>query len=379
MKILFLTRKALVEFSRDRQLAAVYLFFPALMVLMYFYAFGQTTSMASYLTLLVDNRDTGPHGAQLLADLRAARFDGQPVFTIIEDLPSQAGLTFLEEGKAALKMVVPADFSTRIENPGGQAALIELYGDPLSDTYVFSRSFLSELLRTFGDRRSGWNQPLPVQYEFLPNTGKTSDFQFGVPGILCFGILFGVITSALVLVRENTSGALKRLRMSGVSGFQVLSGAALANLVMAMIQAPLTFVVAIACGFETPGSLWLAVGIAVLLSLAGTGFGFLTACFSESEGAATAIGTAVMTPLVFFSGALFPMPQAVLFRAGETAVQVYDLLPSTHGAEALRRVLVYGDQPADVMVHLVLLAGLSLGLLVLGAVFYQRRVLDRVS
>ncbi len=86
-----------------------------------------------------------------------------------------------------------------------------------------------------------------------------------------------------------------------------------------------------------------------------------------------------MTPLVFFSGALFPMPPAVLFRAGQTVVQVYDLLPSTHGAEALRRVLVYGDQPAAVMVHLVLLTGLSLGLLALGAVFYQRRVLDRVS
>jgi ABC-2 type transport system permease protein len=351
------------------------------MILLYYLAFGQTTSMAAYLTVLVDNRDTGLLGGEFIQALRAAEFDGQPVFTLQEGLERDVAEIALEEGKAALLLTIPADFSAELqgqaESPGqsGPKAQLELLGDPLSDTYVFARSFLSDAARAFADRQTGWNQPLPVSLEFLPNTGKMSDFQFGVPGVIVFGVLFGTITSALMVVREASSGTLQRIRLSGAGGGDVLGGIVLANLGMALLQVPLSFAAALAFGFRSPGSLLLATGIGLVLSLGATGCGFLSACFANSEGSATAVSTAAMVPLVFLSGAIFPMPVAKLFSLGGQTVQVYDLMPSTHAAEAMRRVLVYGDGPAALAYELGMLVVLSLALLTLGAWVYQKKVM----
>ena len=41
MRVFTITRKTLLEAWRDRQLTAVYLSFPALMIMMYYLAFGQ--------------------------------------------------------------------------------------------------------------------------------------------------------------------------------------------------------------------------------------------------------------------------------------------------------------------------------------------------
>jgi ABC-2 type transport system permease protein len=194
--------------------------------------------------------------------------------------------------------------------------------------------------------------------------------------VIVFGVLFGVITSALMLAREQTSGTLQRIRLSRASAAQVLGGITLANLALALVQVPITFLVALAFGFRSPGSLWLGIGLALLLSLAATGCGFISACFSHSEGEATFIGTGVMVPLVFLSGAIFPMPPANLFSAAGRTVQVYDMMPSTHAADAMRRVLLFGDSLAEIPYQAAMLAGLSLLLLGLGAWFYQHKVLN---
>jgi ABC-2 type transport system permease protein len=382
MKAFTIAKKTLLETWRDRQLAVIYLTFPAMMILLYYVAFGQTTSMAAYLTVLVDNRDTGHLGSEFVRALRAVEFDGQPVFTLQEGLDRNAAEIALAEGKAAVQLTIPPDFSAVLQGQAGSlrsTTQLELLGDPLSDTYVFARSFLSDGARSFVDRQTGWNRPLPVSIEFLPNTGKMSDFQFGVPGVIVFGVLFGTITSALMVVREASSGTLARIRLSGAGGGQVLGGIVLANLVMALVQVPLSFAAALAFGFRSPGSLLLATGIGLVLSLGATGCGFLSACFASSEGGATAVSTAVMVPLVFLSGAIFPLPAARLFNLGGQPVQAYDLMPSTHAAEAMRRVLVYGDGPAALTYELGMLVVLSLALLALGAWVYQKKVLQDIN
>ena len=255
MKAFTIAKKTLLETWRDRQLAVIYLTFPAMMILLYYAAFGQTTSMAAYLTVLVDNHDAGHLGSEFVQTLRAAEFDGQPVFTLQEGLERNTAEIALAEGKAALLLTIPADFSAvlqgQVRAPGSTTQL-ELLGDPLSDTYVFARSFLSDAARSFADRQTGWNRPLPVSLEFLPNTGKMSDFQFGVPGVIVFGVLFGTITSALMVVREASSGTLARMRLSGAGGGDVLGGIVLANLAMALVQVPLSFAAALAFGFRSP-------------------------------------------------------------------------------------------------------------------------------
>ena len=124
MKAFTIAKKTLLETWRDRQLAVIYLTFPAMMILLYYVAFGQTTSMAAYLTVLVDNRDTGHLGNEFVQSLQAAEFDGQPVFTLQEGLDRNAAEIALSEGKAAALLTIPPDFSAVLQAQAGSPGSI---------------------------------------------------------------------------------------------------------------------------------------------------------------------------------------------------------------------------------------------------------------
>lgn len=379
MKAWLVARKTLREAWREPQLSLLVLIFPALMILIYYLAFGQSgKGLANYLTIHLDNQDRGPLGAQLAAAVRAENFDGQPVFAVKTGEDERTVRSILLERKAALWMVIPADFTQAVQS--GQQAQVHLVGDPYSDLYNFAIGFLSGMVKNFVDQQTGGGQqPEPVVYEFLPGTGTLSDFQFGVPGVMVFGVLFGIISTAMIATRETVNGTWKRLRLSRMRAADLLLGVVLAQAVTVAVQLPLAFATALIFGFQSPGSLLLAVIIGMLLSLSATGLGFLSACFAHNDGEAATIGTLWMMPLVFLSGAIFPMPPLVIAQIGAQKISLYDLMPSTHAAEAMRRVLVYGEGPAALWYPLAGLALLSVLILMLGAWVYQRRMLRSSS
>ena len=184
---------------RSPQLILIYLFFPSMMVLMYSFAFGQNSGMASYLTVLIVNQDEGQLGAGFIDALRKAEFDGKAAFTVMDGFSPNQAEVMLNEGKAAMLVTLPSDFSAAILKKLPEPVQIEMLGNPLNDTYAFAQSFLRELLQLYTDQLTGWQHELPTKMEFLPNTGTLNDFQVGVPGIIIFGVLFGVIQSRYYL------------------------------------------------------------------------------------------------------------------------------------------------------------------------------------
>lgn len=379
MKTLIFIRKSLLEIWRSPQLILIYLLFPSMMVLMYFSAFGQTSGMSSYLTVLVVNQDEGQLGTGFVQSLREAEFDGKPAFTIMEGFTPRQAEIILNEGKAAMLITLPSDFSKAILNQLPQPVKIEMLGDPLNDTYAFAQSFLAELLQVYTDRLTGWQQELPTQIEFLPNTGTLNDFQVGMPGIVIFGVLFGVVTNALLLTRERSDGTITRIKLGKTNAAQFLGGIALAGLILSLVQMAITFAVASLVGFKSVGNLALAIGIGVIAGLGATGAGFIAAAFSKNEGEATGYGTALMVPLVFLSGAIFPMPYTEWFRVFGQVVQPYDLMPSTHAARAMSKVILYGQGINTIGYELIMMLLLSAVLLIVGIGLYQRNVLSKVQ
>jgi len=211
-----------------------------------------------------------------------------------------------------------------------------------------------------------------VAYEFLPGTGTMSDFDFGVAGIIVFGICFAMITTATVLVRENVQGTLRRLRLTRASARDLLVGVTLAQMVVILAQIFITFGAAAALGFENNGSLLLVTIIGLLFSLSVIGLGLVVACFARNDGEAANLASGLLVPLIFLSGALFPMPAAPLFSLGPITVQAYDFSPATHATEAMRKVMIFGDGPIAIVYELVMLILLSTVILVGGIVLYRR-------
>lgn len=383
MKALVVARKTLLEFWREPQLSILLLIFPSLFVLLYYVAFGQADKgMAQYLRVLVVNDDAGAAtlqderrqaGAQFIDMMRQAEFDGKPVFTVAVVADRREGENALREGKAALLLLIPPDLTQVLSGQAAAPATLTFVGDPASDYYAFAVSFLDDMARQFaqGDTERQ-AEAVTVNYEFLPGTGNVmSDFQYGVPGMLVFGILFLIFSTPTVLVRETVRGTWRRLRLARLSSADLLIGVTLAQMVAALLQMLITFGVAALCGFKT-GALPVAIGVGMLLSLAAVGLGLIVACFANNDGEAVNLASGFLVPVTFLSGAIFAMPKAPIATIAGRTIQAYDVLPSAHAAEALRRVMVFGDGPGAILYELVALAILSALYLAAGVILYQQ-------
>ncbi len=390
MRALAIARKALLELLREPLLLGLAFAFPILLVVFYYVAFGESEQgLAKYLAVLVVNEDAGaalPEGGQWQAGeqvidaLRQAEWEGRPVFDLSLAADRRAAEVALREHKAALLLAIPPDFSRDLRDAptGGPPAEISLVGDPASDNYVFARNFVDDLLRRFGKGAAGLDGTPATVYEFVPGTGTMSDFDFGVPGVIVFGVVLLAVTTAETLVREEVGGTLRRLRLSRVHARDLLLGVTLAQMAVALLIVPVTFAAAMAFGFRGNGSLLLGVGIGLLFSLSAVGIGLITACFARTDSEAANLSAVVGVLMVLLSGAMYPMPDAPLATIAGHSVQLYDLVPAAHAAEAMRRVLVLGDGPAAIAYELVALAVLSALFLAAGVVLYQWLRLKRI-
>lgn len=417
MKVLSIARKTLLELVREPLLLGLMLLFPTVIVGFYYIAFGQTEEgLSTYLNILVINEDTGATlegdmpfdwaqdvpfdwaqdvpfdlaqdgywqaGAMLIWVMREIEYEGEPVFEVEMVTDRRAAEIALREHKASLLLAIPPDFTQVLVDhvsgaEGASPAVVSLVGDPGSNNFVFAHSFLNGLVREFAQEVVGWqDDALTIAYEFLPGTGTMSDFDFGVGGIIVFGLTFGMITTATVMVRESVTGTLRRLQLTRASASDLLLGVTLAQMVVAAVQVPITFGAAVAMGFRSNGSLLLTMGIGLLLNLSVVGLGLIVACFSRDDGEATNLGSGLLVPVVFLSGALYPMPDVPIATIAGRTIQVYDILPTTHAAEAMRRVLVSGDGLGAIAYELVAMTVLSVLLLTVGVILYQRLRLRR--
>lgn len=387
MKALSMARKTLLELVREPLLIGLLLLFPLLVLGFYYVAFGQTEQgLVKYLTVWVLNEDDGAElggqrweaGLQLIEALRQAEFEGHPIFdvTVVED--RRAAEISLRERKIALLLVVPSDFSRAIgaaavgENLDRPAQVL-VVGDPYGGNFLFARAFLDDMIHQFVRYAGNGGRPsLSVAYTFVPGTGTMSDFDFGVPGVIVFALMFLTITTAMTMVREQVNGTLRRLRLSRAGSADLLLGVTLAQVVVALVLVPLTFGAALLFGFQGNGSLLLAMAAALLLSLAAVGLGLLTACFARNDGEAANLASVAGIMQVLVSGAMYPMPEVPLFSLAGRTIQIYDLLPPTHAAEALRQVLVQGKGLEAIGYELGALAVLSVVTLGVGVLLYRR-------
>jgi ABC-type polysaccharide/polyol phosphate export permease len=386
MNIFRIARKTLIEYLREPQLSLFIVSGPPVLILLWYMIFLPVKDrLGDYLKIQVVNRDSGAEGAALVDTLRAVEFEGKPALDVKTVADPDRGMISLREGKAALMLIIPEEFTTALEDAragrsGSSPPVIEYVGDPASFNYVFAKGYVDPYVRTFTQLEAGLGPAVYGNFEFLPGTGTSSDFDAAIPGLLVFSLLFLIISSASSLVQEEMHRTLTRLRLARVTGFELVAGVGLAQMALAVVEVAVGFLTAVALGYGRgsdllqPARIILLLGVAVLFAVPVVGLGMITAAFSRNDGDAASLGSLILVPLVFLSGILFPMPSVPLFTIAGRTVGLYDLLPSTLASEAIRKAVTLGDLPA----LLFPVAGLLLQtavILWIGAALYQKRKL----
>jgi len=157
--------------------------------------------------------------------------------------------------------------------------------------------------------------------------------------------------------------------------FDLLFGTLLTWIIIAVVQILLLFGVAVALGFQWSGganSIELAVFIGIIGGIASISLGLLLAAFARNERQAAQLGVLIAVPVSFLTGAFFPLPSEPLGTVFGTTFQVYDLLPWTQVADAIRQVLVFGSSFSDVAIYVGFAIVLTAILFIVGVISYSR-------
>jgi ABC-2 type transport system permease protein len=209
---------------------------------------------------------------------------------------------------------------------------------------------------------------------------------FMYPGVLAMSVLFTSIFSAMSIVWDREFGFLKEIQVAPIGRSAVAVGKALGGSTIAMLQASLLLLVSPLVGVAlTPLLVAQVLGLLFLLAFALSAFGVAIASRMRSMEGFQVVMNFVMMPILFLSGAFFPLSGLPAWLTALTRVD-----PAAYAVDALRRVILTSSGvPEDlaaglaiasptggalpVQVEVVLLALFSLPALVLAVRWFSQQ------
>ncbi len=140
------------------------------------------------------------------------------------------------------------------------------------------------------------------------STGGVDLKTFIFPGVICIAVFFTAMISAASLVWDRELGFLQEMTIAPVSRTSIILGKCLGGASIAASQGVIVLALAGLVGVPYDLGLLLgAIGLLVVLAFTVSAFGMLVAVTIKQAQTFTWVMQLVVFPMVFLSGALFPV------------------------------------------------------------------------
>ena len=173
------------------------------------------------------------------------------------------------------------------------------------------------------------------------NFDTTSRYPAGInfiaPGIIIFGLLILIPTSARIMLRDKEKGLLSRLLTTPTRPSDFISGYFSCLLIVATVQIIIFVVAGWLFGMDIAGNLWLALLIFVLAGFCSIGIGIIIASLTKSKNQAESICWISVMPLAILSGCWFSIERLPSYLRN-----VAYAFPYAHAIDASRSILIRG-------------------------------------
>jgi ABC-2 type transport system permease protein len=209
-----------------------------------------------------------------------------------------------------------------------------------------------------------------VLYVSVGETEEFTVFDWQAPGIVIFALLMTAIYVTVTLATEIKNRTLQRLRLTKMSATDMMGGTTLRWMFVGALQAMVLILVVLALGTKVAGDVGFTMAyvflIAVVAILASIALGLVISSFVDDPEQAGNIGTAIIVPMSFLTGAFFPMDLAFA-----------QVLPWTQAANAMKQAMLYADF-AQAGVHLVYALAGAVVLFIIGVIIFKKKRLETI-
>ena len=329
--------------------------------------------------VLVLDQDRGIAGAALVAEMESLAYaSGDPLLDVSPIADQEAAEALLQNRDAEVLIIIPEDFSEKLANGSTGAdptSAITFVGDLTNPYYAVGAIMAGSAVDEYVQRATGAKRLITIDENALGDSGARSEFDLYVPGMLIISVVMLVFIVSMTITYEVEAGTLRRLQLTRMTAFDLLTGISLSTILLGVITVLLTFFVAVALGFHSQGSIWVAILVGAITAIAVVGVGLIVAAFSKSVSQAFIIANFPLIFFMFFSGAVYPLPRIRFFEIAGQVVSIYDVIPSTHAVVALNKILTLGVGLSGVLYELISLIVLSLLYFAIGIwVFHWRHM-----
>ncbi len=378
-RIMALASRIIRQVVRDKRTLALIFIVPILiMTLLYFVL----TSTSSVHTLAIV-QPTGIGGDSIDTLIRGL-LPGKDKLNTIYINANQVNDT-LKRGDADAAIVFPPDFAQQAftgQNPNVQIVLEGSDPNVASEMHDLTLGFTRQLgvaLATF-KAQQGQGVP-PVSSGSMPFTVSDPQYLHGGPQytfndsiapvfIGIFSFFFVFILTSVAFLRERSQGTIERVMVSPLTRPELVMGYICGFTLFALVQSLLIlFFVVFVLKVHYSGNLALVFLVSALLTVGSVNLGIFLSTFAQNEFQIVQFIPLVLGVQIFLSGIFWPVAQLpALLRP------LSYILPLTYANDALRGVMLKGDDFIGIGGQLSALLIFALLMVMLSALTMRRQI-----
>jgi ABC-2 type transport system permease protein len=199
--------------------------------------------------------------------------------------------------------------------------------------------------------------------------GKPNYFQFVAPGIIAMVTMMAVMMGlAGSIAREKEQGTMDGILVAPVSRFSIIMGKTGAQTVRGLLQGGIVLLLAMTLfHVKVYGNFLIMLLVVILGIFSFVGLGILISAAVEEQETAMTIMMTFTFPMLFLSGAFFPVQQMPGFMQA-----ISKCIPLTYEVQALRQVVVLGAGLSEVMKPVLILLGFGVVTLAISVPAFKR-------
>ena len=241
--------------------------------------------------------------------------------------------------------------------------------------FLFAKRNIKEILRDPINLFFGLGFPLvllallSIINSAIPPEAKNPMFQINnlAPGLTMFGSVFMALFAGMLLSKDRTSSFLMRLFTSPMTATDFILGYTLPMIVMTIVQATITLLVAGFLGLDININILFAIIMTALTSLLFVGTGLFFGSILNDKAVGGVCGALLTNVAGWLSGVFVPID-----LIGGAFKTITNILPFYHSVEAIRISL--SGNFNNLLPHLLVVIGYTIVIFIFAIIIFNRKM-----